>query len=124
MAELSDFTKFKTGCVVVYKNRVISSSCNLQKSHPLQDQYNIYRKDKISDHRALHNWVHAEIHALSYIYGDDIQWSKVGIYVYRITKAGYGLAKPCPSCMQLIRDLGIKNVFYTTNDGYNHLLLK
>lgn len=27
---------------------------------------------------------------------------------------------PCPSCMAAIKDLGIKDIFYTSNDGYVH----
>ena len=28
------------------------------------------------------------------------------------------MARPCPSCMAAIRDLGIRDIYYTTNDGY------
>ena len=30
------------------------------------------------------------------------------------------MARPCPSCMAAIKDLGIKNIYYTTNDGYSY----
>lgn len=30
----------------------------------------------------------------------------------------FKLARPCPSCMAAIRDIGIKHVYYTTDDGY------
>lgn len=30
----------------------------------------------------------------------------------------YGMSRPCPSCMAAIKDLGIRNIYYTTNDGY------
>lgn len=28
------------------------------------------------------------------------------------------LLAPCPSCMAAIKDLGIRHIYYTTNDGY------
>lgn len=38
---------------------------------------------------------------------------------YRIRKdQPFGLARPCSSCMAAIRDLGIRDIYYTTNDGY------
>ena len=29
-----------------------------------------------------------------------------------------GIARPCPSCMAAIRDIGIRDVYYTTDDGF------
>jgi tRNA(Arg) A34 adenosine deaminase TadA len=41
------------------------------------------------------------------------------LYVYRIRKTKeFGMARPCPSCMQAIKDFGIRTIFYTTDDGY------
>ena len=31
-----------------------------------------------------------------------------------------GMARPCASCMQAIKDLGIREIYYTTNDGYSY----
>ena len=37
---------------------------------------------------------------------------------YRKRKsAKYGMCRPCPSCMAAIKDLGIKHIYYTTDDG-------
>lgn len=30
------------------------------------------------------------------------------------------MARPCASCMQAIKDLGIREIYYTTNDGYSY----
>ena len=27
------------------------------------------------------------------------------------------MARPCPACMAAIKDFGIKNIYYTTDDG-------
>lgn len=53
----------------------------------------------------------------------DVNFSKVKLYIYRNTRSNnnsYGMARPCPSCMAAIKDLGIKNIYYTTNEGYVH----
>ena len=54
------------------------------------------------------------------LYCDDvINFSKVKLYVYRTRcDQEYGIARPCPSCMAAIRDLGIRHIYYTTNNGY------
>ena len=49
----------------------------------------------------------------------DIDFSKVEIYTHRRRANGsLSMARPCPSCMALIKDLGIKKIWYTTEDGY------
>ena len=48
-------------------------------------------------------------------------WNKVHIYIYRIkmsNKNGFGMARPCLSCMGLIKELGIREINYTTEDGF------
>lgn len=116
-AEKSDFPQ-KMGCVVVYKNRVISEGHNQKRTHPMQVKYDIYRPELINEEGTpnMHT-LHAESSALFKIMDMDIKWSNVEIYVYRIRrKFPFGLAKPCPACTKLIKDLGIKKVHYTTNE--------
>lgn len=65
--------------------------------------------------------LHAEINCINSIRNLDINFSKVKLYIYRIRKdRPFGLSRPCPSCMAAIKDLGIKDIYYTTNDGYIH----
>ena len=117
MAQMSEFNKFKVGCVVVYKNKIIGQGYNSDKTHPLQQMYNHLRfeDDGVSPHK-----LHAEMHALIPIRNLDIDWSKVSVYIYRIKKSnsfGFGMARPCASWMGLIRKLGIRYINYTTEDG-------
>lgn len=45
--------------------------------------------------------------------------SRASIYVYRQLKDGsLGMCRPCKACMALIKNLGIRKVYYTTYDGY------
>ncbi len=123
IAETSDFKSFHTGCVVVYKKHIIGIGANSDKTHPMQAQYNKFRKFNKTKNGIKHS-IHAEIAAInsiSYVIGRDIDWSKVKMYIYRICpghESGQGLSKSCPACQAAIQDLGIKHVYYTTDDGF------
>lgn len=80
----------------------------------------IEKKESEDNNNFCHK-LHAEINCLNQIKHLDINFSKVKLYIYRIRKdQPYGMARPCPSCMAAIKDLGIKNIYYTTNDGYSY----
>lgn len=112
----SDFRQ-KMGCVVVYKNHVISEGHNQTKTHPLQVIYDKERPQIADGFKNAHS-LHAESAALFKIKDMDIPWNKVDVYIYRSLKSkDFGLAKPCPSCTALIKELGIKRVHYTSNEG-------
>lgn len=115
VSEMSDFEKHHIGAVVVYKHRIISSGCNVQKSHPVQKELN---KERFEDDS--HHYLHAETSALLPLMNrKDINWRDVQVYIYREWKDGTkALSKPCPSCQKLIKSLGIKKVNYTTKNGY------
>lgn len=115
VSEMSSFDRVHIGCVVTYGNhRIISSATNSNKTHPLQKKLNKERFD-IDSHHSLH----AEVSALLPLMKENIDFSKVEIYTHRNFKDGrYAMARPCPSCMKLIRQLGIKKIWFTTEDGY------
>lgn len=119
MAALSDFHRQHLGCVVVYKRKtVISVGTNQSKSHTLQALYNNLRGFDGNSYKAC---IHAEIDALSKIRYLDIDYSKVTLYIYRETADGKtAMARPCKACMGLIKNIGIKNIWYTTEFGYGH----
>ena len=117
-AKISDFKKVHVGCVAVYQGSIIGVGCNTNKTHPMQKYYNRYR-DLWNDNETIIPKLHAEINCLNSIRHMDINFSKVKLYNYRCRhNQQYGLSRPCPSCMAAIKDLGIKNIYYTTNDGF------
>ena len=117
VAKISDYKKIHIGCVAVYQGQVIGLGCNCNKTHPIQHYYNRYRKQ--SD--TMLPKLHAEISCINQIKHLDINFSKVKLYIYRIRKdQPFGLSRPCPSCMAAIKDLGIRDIYYTTNDGYSY----
>ena len=117
IANISDYKKQHVGCVAVYQGQVIGLGCNTNKTHPIQKFYNKYR---IKSDNMLPK-LHAEISCINQIKHLDINFSKVKLYIYRIRKdQPFGLSRPCPSCMAAIKDLGIRDIYYTTNDGYSY----
>lgn len=115
----SDNKKTRVGCIVVYKGQIISTGCNMQdKTSPIQKEYNIHRGFN-PDESGTKNTIHAECMALSKIKYKDIDYKKINIFVYRIKKNGTkGMARPCPACEAMMRNLGISHVYYTTENGW------
>lgn len=99
--------RFKMGAVVFKGTRILASGHNGIRSsriHPLHKYYN--------------NSLHAEQNCILNVK----DWSTLkgcSILVIRISKTRkiLSLAKPCSMCMDLLRYVGIKTVFYSTSDG-------
>lgn len=114
----SEFERTHVGCIAVYKGKVISTGHNSEKTHPMQMRYNKYRN---FGKGATLDKVHAEIKCISRIKDSDIDFKKVKIFVYRVRyDQPYGLARPCKACMKALADLGIKDIYYTTDYGFAH----
>ena len=97
----------------------VSENCNSNKTHPTQQKFNKFRRFKNNEF-PFHK-VHAEIAAIEGIRHIDVDWRKVTLFIYREYKDGNpALARPCPACMHLIREKGIREVVYTaeTPSGY------
>ena len=118
IATISDYHPVQVGCIAVYQGIVVSMACNLQKTHPIQKYYNKkYREDSDSMMPKLH----AEINCLNQLKHLNLNYSKVKLYIYRLRKdRPHGMARPCSACLAAIKDLGIRNIYYTTDDGFVH----
>lgn len=114
---LSDYPKVNIGAVVVYKHKIISSGYNSMRTHPIQGKLNKFRFDEDAPAR-----LHAEVSALlPLINRKDIDFSRVSIYLYREYKNGnLAPSRCCESCISLIRQLGIRNIYYTNEGSYVH----
>lgn len=114
LSMLSDH-RCKIGCIIVDKHRVISSGHNSNtKCHPIQAQidtkhFNCFCTGK----------VHAETSAIIPLLKTKEDYSRATLYTYREHKDGsLAMARPCPRCMELIRQIGITKIKYTTDEGY------
>ena len=115
VSELSDHPQHKHGCVVVKGHRIISSGYNsCIRQHRVQAELDMERFGVNCPGK-----LHSETSALLPLIKNDIDLSKASIYIYREHKNGaLANSKPCPSCERLIRQFGIKRVYYTVENGY------
>lgn len=107
------------GAVAVYKGSIVAEAWNTDKTSPLQARYNIYRYNNPN----LPPKTHCEtslVQRLRWKFGDNLDWAKVDIYLYREYKDGrLAMCRPCCSCLHMLKEeFGIKRIFYTTPDGF------
>lgn len=92
----------RVGCVLIKKNRIISTATNSYKTHPLQAEW----AKKTGRSYAIH--LHAEMAALISA-RDDADT----LVVARVLKNGkLATSKPCVTCRAYIEQSGIKTIHY------------
>lgn len=108
--------KQKLGCIVVDKHQIISSGHNSQtKCHRLQAEFD-KRHFKVDGCKGP---VHAEFAALLPLIKHKHNLTSATLYIYRENKKSeLSLARPCPRCMSLIKQCGIRKIKYSTADGF------
>ena len=108
--------------IILGRHCIIKVCCLLldaiaSKTSPLQKRLNAER-DFNPDQSGVVNSLHAEIRALSKVKYLDIDFDKTTLYIYReYANGNKAMARPCPACMRYIKELGIKNICYSTADG-------
>ena len=106
------------GAIAVYKGSIVADAWNTNKTSPLQARYNVYRYEPADTPCKAHCETQL-IQKLRWKFGDSLDWTKVQVYLYMEYKDGrLGPSRPCSSCMALLRDLNIKKIMYTTEDGF------
>ena len=102
----------RVGAVLATKRCPVAVGKNSPlKTHPLVSSYNPLKT------------VHAEFDAIIGIDRSLVQGGTM--YVYREKFSGeLGMAKPCPMCEAFLKHMGLKRVYYTTEDGYDVLNFK
>lgn len=97
--------RYKLGAVVFKNKRILSSGCN-QVRH------------KNNLHPKYLNWEGSICAEKMAILSAKRPLKGASILVVRKTPGGkVGLARPCKTCVEYLRYVGITNVYYTTNDG-------
>lgn len=100
----STHKQHRLGAVIVKGGRILATG------------YNQLRPSKLIGTNTLHAEAHAVLHLLKSRRQADLIGAD--IYVNRYTRGGrIGLARPCSHCMELLRTVGIRRVFYTTDEG-------
>ena len=104
-------SKKQVGAILLNKSKIVEQAVNLDtKSHPKQANYakRVGRKEKI--------YLHAEIAALvkCRVECDTIVVARLGGHDHNQLRN----AKPCPICQLALEEAGIKNVIYSTDNGF------
>lgn len=103
LIKFSDHGQHWIGSVIVQKNRVISMGYNSLKTSP----------------KSKHPYksIHSEMRAIWAANPDELKGAS--IYVFRQHRDG-SLARsfPCQHCYNLIKESGIKRIYYTDYDSY------
>jgi deoxycytidylate deaminase len=99
----SPHPQHKVGAIIVKSGRVLSTGFNSFRYTRELQKNNVHAEEaailKLLKHRRLSDLSGAEI------------------FVTRFTKGGrVGIARPCASCMSIIKSVGISDVHYTTDD--------
>lgn len=101
----SDYPPHKLGAVIVKSSSIIGIGFNKTRTHPKA--------------RTRYKTIHAEMAAVLNSGLEDL--SGCSIYVYRETKDGkLGLARPCVHCIEMLKQVGIKHVYYTDVEGFKY----
>lgn len=112
------------GAVAVYKGSIVASAWNTNRTSPLQKKYNTYRFNS-ENYPAKTHCETMLIQRLRWKFGENIQWDKIDIYLYREFKNGkLADSAPCNSCYHMLIDLGVKRIFYSTVHGYVEEIFK
>lgn len=100
---------YRLGAVVVNKN-IIGRGRNSKKSHPIMSNY---AKWCHTNHIL---GTHAELHAI--LQTPYEKRNGADIYVCRVLLDDkFVMAKPCDTCYSIIKDMGIRRIFYTIDEN-------
>ena len=105
---LSSTSKRRVGCLLFRKSRLVVSASNMEgKTHPFQSRLSCKAGEPYR--RSLHAEIRALLKAKEFC--DTL-------VVGRLDKSGkFRLSKPCRVCQLAIAEYGVKNVYFSTNDG-------
>lgn len=103
-AHLATHAKWRLGSVIVRGGSILGVGYNRSRNDPTV----------IEDEKYFECSTHAEVSAIKST--KNAKGAK--LFVARLTPAdNLALAKPCPRCLQAIKEAGIKKIYYTSSDG-------
>jgi deoxycytidylate deaminase len=103
-SEKSGHKHFKHGCVIVKDNQIVSRGYNDKRIEP-----------KLRKYGYTYLYHHSESYAV--IKAERINLENSTAFVVRKTPTKLGNSKPCICCVSLMREAGVKDVFYSNSKG-------
>lgn len=104
--------KFKIGCVLYKGANLLSSGFNqMKKTHRAACEHYDFP------------FIHAEYSAIKSVkYTSSLK--NCSVYVARVDRFGnYAMSKPCEGCQEMLKNNGIKTVYFTTDNGIEKIKL-
>jgi len=99
------FLLYRHGALLRKGKKILSLGWNCGKTHPRLKEFNHSSK-----------YLHAEIHAILGLSFEELHGSTM--YVVRLTAAGnLANSRPCVSCIEACRQVGISKVVYSMHAG-------
>ena len=98
------------------RNKLVAAGSNSyelsKKALYFADRYNVPQKK---------HWpsLHSEIAAISKLWGRYNINKRIKLVNVRFLRSGQiGSARPCPDCMEVLNALGITQIYWSTDDGF------
>lgn len=109
LAAKSNHPYYRYGCILFKKNKILSTGYNKLTTHPKSNTYG--------------HTIHGELHCILGVKQVDLY--KANIFVYMENNRGnIGTnSKPCKNCENLLKSVGIKNVYYFNHNNIKCLKL-
>lgn len=95
---------FQHGAVIVRAGSVLAAGYNNDRAHP-------------SWGGGPFDAIHAEAAAIRMARSKGCSLEGATLYVVRYHESGMRMSRPCPDCMDKIREAGIKKIVYSDRDG-------
>jgi len=111
VGQKSKITHFRMGAILVRGKKIVSSGYNRFTGET----------DKIARKYNIENlWsLHAEMDAIIHCQGN---YKELTVFVSGTKKNGRPMyCRPCNKCLKIIRACGIKNVYYSTKNGWESI---
>lgn len=112
--DVSPVANARVAAIIVFRNEIVGIGTCQYKTHPFQSKFRPNEQANF-----WHAETNAIYNALKRIRPDDLQ--KSTLYIARVKRSGWGLAKPCTGCQHAIDHFKIGKVFYT---GDNNQIVK
>lgn len=112
----SPYHRLKVVAFLIYRGKIVNFGTNSEKTSPMQFKYR--QRTHLANIENFLDKEHAEINCLRRVYLGDFDVKRLELVIIsKRNDNSFRLARPCCTCMAAIRDIGISNVYYTTNDG-------
>ena len=95
--------RWRMAAILISGSQIISVGINKKKTHPLQKGKHAYS-------------IHAELDCLISAPFNKIKGSYI-VVCRKLTNGDLALAKPCNECQKLLKEYGIKKVYYSISDS-------